>query len=328
LAFLKSAADRYGFVVKPIIYFREQVEWFLSAYAHWVRVGRTDDHPSCYFRRANLNYADYAGICERLVAAFGRQVLSVRIYDRRELAGGDIRRDILRVTETDCAGCNFAAAEANASISTVQIEVIRSAQMNKTSAKRFARETSPLLRQMDVAAPELYRLLAPAQIAEMRRHYRDGNEWVRKTFFPDRPGPLFRSKIPDAFEPADPTLLAALAEKLLNALEQQRGEQAAAAKRERRRRRVHVAKAEARRERKRGRRHARKMAHRLLNAEAAMRAKLERRDRRKAERGRVAAERRRVAKAELIAVRAREAEARRQQRRRNRGEQRKAEELF
>ena len=97
----------------------------------------------------------------------------------------------------------------------VQIEAIRSAKMSRAAARDFVRATTPLLRQVET--PELYRFVSPSVIAELRRYYRDGNEWVRKTFFPDREAPLFRSAIPDSYEEADSRLLHSLAAKLIDA---------------------------------------------------------------------------------------------------------------
>ncbi len=219
LSLLKSAADDHRLSVKPIIYLREQVEWLLSAYAQAVKKGQTHAHIADYLRTGHavsVGLADYAKVCRNLAGVFGRENLIVRIYDCLKLTNGDVRHDMLRVTGTDGHSCNFAVTETNASISAVQIEAIRLQQITGPTARRFARQSAQLLKQMP-GAPDLYRIVAPAQIAEVRRRHQDGNEWLRHAFFPERAPPLFRSAIPDSYEQIDGRCLQRLAADLIDA---------------------------------------------------------------------------------------------------------------
>ena len=84
LGFLRNAGDRHGLTIKPIIYLREQVEWFLSVYANAMQSGQMEKNISDYLHGANRGFADYAKICGNLAQVFDRGNSIVRVYDRSE----------------------------------------------------------------------------------------------------------------------------------------------------------------------------------------------------------------------------------------------------
>ena len=123
---LASIARRHEFSVKIIVYLREQVDWLMSCYAQAIRKGRLSESFIDYI--GNDAYSErvrYDAICQRWGDAFGLRNVVPRIYDRNLLVGGDVRRDVLQVTDTSAVGCVFADVVNNPSINALQIEALR-----------------------------------------------------------------------------------------------------------------------------------------------------------------------------------------------------------
>lgn len=79
--------------VKVVIYLREQSAYLLSAYAQHIHANKSTVSLD-EFERKTFN-ANYLKLLGRLESTFGRQQLTIRIYDRKQLVANNIIDDFL-----------------------------------------------------------------------------------------------------------------------------------------------------------------------------------------------------------------------------------------
>jgi hypothetical protein len=79
--------------VTIIVYIREQLEYLLSAYSQRIQANVATETFDSYAERLNINYDIFLRGWENI---FGRDLLRVRVYDRKRLWQGDIVRDFYR----------------------------------------------------------------------------------------------------------------------------------------------------------------------------------------------------------------------------------------
>ena len=93
-----SVARDFGFFdVSIVVYLREQVGYFLSAYAQAVKA-RKVVWTMAEFERAHFR-ADYYSFLRKWDYAFPENRINARLFDRDALIGGDICSDFLRSSE-------------------------------------------------------------------------------------------------------------------------------------------------------------------------------------------------------------------------------------
>ncbi len=103
---LKKLLTSTGQEVRLILYCREPVAAFSSRYSTLLKIGHTNK-----MRAPNAEQLDhfynYLSIADRWAAVFGRDSLTVRLFSREALSGGDIRRDFLEVLGIPAASLSF-----------------------------------------------------------------------------------------------------------------------------------------------------------------------------------------------------------------------------
>ena len=93
IARLQSLAHALAEEVKIVIYLRDQPDMFLSAYSTGIKAGRDAEmRPPV---KSGTYYYDYEQIIAAWAGVFGQSAMIVRVFDRRELVGGDIIDDFL-----------------------------------------------------------------------------------------------------------------------------------------------------------------------------------------------------------------------------------------
>lgn len=195
--FLSDLADD----VRIVVYLRRQDDSLLSMYGEFMRRGFSgvsfDQFVNNVFEDPDkLPHIFYRRSLELWANAFGAERISVRLFDRANLIGADILTDFLDVA--------FAGKVPDLS------EVRRSAQDNtglSAPALEFLRMLHPyilfekdgrinLLRRalnskIERLPQEPRPRLSQEQSDRIMNHFATGNEWVRSTFLPDHPAPLF-----------------------------------------------------------------------------------------------------------------------------------------
>ncbi len=112
--------------IKIIFYARQQADFLVSQYSTNIVNGRTS--PLVYPTQTNLerNF-DYYGLLRRWEAVFGREAIIARVFDRSQLAGGDVVQDICEVIGLDWAALSGATRppRLNESLDHETIEFLR-----------------------------------------------------------------------------------------------------------------------------------------------------------------------------------------------------------
>ncbi|ABN79172.1 hypothetical protein [Cereibacter sphaeroides] len=179
--------------VRILVYLRDPVDYAISMYDTALKIGSTAAAPAPPVAGGPT---DYARILKRWADAFGQENLTVRLFDRAELTGGDILQDF-----ADAAGINtqdFVTVNIhNPSLGRLGQQLLL--RVNKR-LPRYRRDGSPNPVRGDIVGLfERFLVggsrLAPDQkmIAAYNATFASSNEWVRQTFFPDRPT-LFRER--------------------------------------------------------------------------------------------------------------------------------------
>lgn len=187
--------------VRIIVYLRRQDSAMLSMYAEYMRRGFSGPTFDQFLDRqlsldTDIPYLDYQRMLTNWIEVFGLESITVRLFDRAGLRDGDVLVDflaqVLAPSELDLAEL-VPSSESNVSLSAPALE--------------FLRRLHPFLpfRQEGVENPERARLqdrinqlpesprpeLSAAQSARITDYFRAGNDWLGRTFFPDRDGPVF-----------------------------------------------------------------------------------------------------------------------------------------
>ncbi len=107
---LKDLLTSSGQEVRLILYCREPVAAFASRYSTLLKIGHVN--PMRVPRPIQLErWYDYLAIANRWTEVFGRNSLTVRLFSRDAMKGGDIRRDFCDVLGLEEAPMTFDYAE-------------------------------------------------------------------------------------------------------------------------------------------------------------------------------------------------------------------------
>jgi hypothetical protein len=91
---LRDTLLRIADVVEVIVYLRRQDEVVLSEYSTRVKAGFTDPFA---LQRTHLIKYNYAALLDRWAAVFGRDHISIRLFEKEAFEGGDLIADFLHV---------------------------------------------------------------------------------------------------------------------------------------------------------------------------------------------------------------------------------------
>ncbi len=186
--------------VRIVVYLRRQDDAVLSMYGEFMRRGY-HGAPFAEFVENALRpdptppYLNYRRLLGHWIEAFGAQAITVRLFDRAELVDGDVLTDFMAQVlgrRPDLAGL-VPSGNGNESLSAPALEFLRLIQpmvpfqMNNTVNPARQRLERRINRLPGTPRPQM----SATQSARIMAHYRAANDWLRQTFFPDRPGPLF-----------------------------------------------------------------------------------------------------------------------------------------
>lgn len=191
----------FGDDIQIVVYLRRQDDSLLSMYGEFMRRGfaaptfekftedalrDTDMLPHIFYRR----------ILEFWVRSFGRERITVRLFDRARLIGGDILADFLDVVFAgkvpDLSGMKRSPQD-NTGLSAPVLEFLRRMQPHipfdhNGIANPQRRKLQARIEQLPT---EPRPRLSKQQSDRIMTHFAPANEWVRSTFLPDLPTPLF-----------------------------------------------------------------------------------------------------------------------------------------
>lgn len=190
--------------VRIVIYLRRQDDSLLSMYSEYMRRGFSDVVFDRFLDDTLNNphivpYIFHRRILEFWLHAFGKEFLSVRIFDRAELFGNDILIDFFnivfsgRIPELSMLR---RSSEGNTTLSAPAIEFLRRLQpyipFEKDGGLNQRRE---ILRGKIGNLPNDPKpRISREQSDRIMSQFTQGNEWVRSTFMPDRHLPLFSNR--------------------------------------------------------------------------------------------------------------------------------------
>lgn len=187
--------------IRIVVYLRRQDEAVLSMYGEFMRRGYSDQGFEAFIEgalgpNATPPYIQYRRVLEYWIEAFGAEAIRVHLFDRGQMIGGDILQDFLQ----RCFGPGMAdmtgftpSRQDNRSLSAPAMEALRRLQPwlpfyagdSVNPARQALEERIDRLPQ--APRPRLSR----AQSERIMARFNRGNGWVRRTFLPELPAPLF-----------------------------------------------------------------------------------------------------------------------------------------
>lgn len=184
--------------VEVLCYLRPQAELITSHYSTRLRMGetRTLDDVAHSLLRTDVPYGDYLGLLERYAGVFGEDRITVRIFDRDALVGGDIVTDFAAAVGFDPGLLVDGVDALNTSISSAGQEVLRVFNRHHDDLRpgvgpyRMAKTIAD-------AFPGRGDQLSPEMAERSQRVFAADNEEVRRRFRPDL-ATLFASPATDS----------------------------------------------------------------------------------------------------------------------------------
>jgi hypothetical protein len=186
VAELKSVLDGLFSSIRVLVYLRDPVDYAVSMYDTAIKMGGIPPGP----RPAKKDgKTDYKALLKSWVSAFGKDAITVRLFDRRELHQGDILADFAQAAQIDAT--DFVQIKAaNPSMNLLGQALLK--QVNR-KLPRFAGQGRPNPHRKQIHQTfERYFGQGPkyvpdaALVQSYRTTFAASNEWVRSMFFPER----------------------------------------------------------------------------------------------------------------------------------------------
>lgn len=187
--------------VRILVYLRRQDDALLSMYGEYMRRGFGGMTFDSFVDEALGNtvmvpYIFHRRILEFWNESFGRDRVTVRIFDRDELVGQDILTDFFDVVFSgnppDMSQLRRSAND-NTGLSAPALEFLR--QMHPFISYHWNGKPNPLRQRLqgriETLPVEPRARLSREQSERIMARFSSANEWVRTTYFPDKPAPLF-----------------------------------------------------------------------------------------------------------------------------------------
>ncbi len=175
--------------MRVVFYCRRYSDFFEADYKQRAKNGRLPPDGSGFVRdrlariRDNPHQHSYAGAVGRMRAAFPGVAVVPLLYDRAEMANGNVIDDFLaRVGVTPPRGCST-ELPANPSLSRVASEAFG------IVTRALGRKRSRQLRRQAVSDPVMFRrndVLEPQERAWLDSFLTEADDGFRREFFPDR----------------------------------------------------------------------------------------------------------------------------------------------
>jgi hypothetical protein len=170
-----------GHEVAIIAYVRRQDRYIESRYNQHVKSTRRLMANVSRFAQDQLGALDYYEQFRRWAAAFGRENLEVRIYDRAGFRGGDVRLDFLDALGIDERGLSFDEGMSNVSLGYSAVQFLRRFNaIPHTGIQR--RMVLRLLEQRDRRHPEHTSFFSPEERCAIMERFRESNRRFAKEF--------------------------------------------------------------------------------------------------------------------------------------------------
>jgi hypothetical protein len=109
-------------VVEVIVYLRRQDEVVLSEYSMRVKAGYAEPFA---LKRTHLIKYNYAALLDRWAAVFGREHISIRLFEREAFEGGDLIADFLHVIHYPGSASLSRVPPQNVSLDVTCLEYLR-----------------------------------------------------------------------------------------------------------------------------------------------------------------------------------------------------------
>lgn len=194
--------------VKVVLYLRRQDLFLESLWAQYVKSGHMEEGLTAFAaRKKNSIACDYAAGVRSLQEAFGAENLIIRVYDRKQLVGGDTVEDFLQaigIRDTS----SFVRPEVPKNPSLSPSMTLLKLYANRSHC-HLSEERDylcrPALQVSDLDPVKRGSFFTPQQRQELMARYEEGNAWIAReclgredgVLFPAAPGEMERP----AFEP-------------------------------------------------------------------------------------------------------------------------------
>jgi hypothetical protein len=203
-ALLRRSLNDAGFAVRVLVYVREQREWLMSRYAQAVKRRRWTVRLQDYILSVNRDRLNHARRIKPLVKIFGRENLSVRVFDGHSLIENDVRKDFLSTLGVDYANWSFRDTEINRSANLLEVELLRAMNALAGNAHfnnaRFLDFSATFHKEQGwPSSRDLYRLVDPEIMRSLGSYFAEQNEEFRRQILPEIEPPIFKSVIPDRY---------------------------------------------------------------------------------------------------------------------------------
>lgn len=185
--------------IEIVIYLRRQDDAIVSMYGEFMRRGYNNQTFAEFFqgaiaRPAVPHFLQYRVLLEYWLEAFGADAIRVLLFDRAQMVGNDVLTDFMaRIFDiTDLKGLER-PSEDNRSLSAPALEFLRRLQPFVPFFRddRVNPVRQALWSQINKLPDQPRAHMSRAQSERVLERYQKGNEWVRQTFLPDHPAPLF-----------------------------------------------------------------------------------------------------------------------------------------
>jgi len=184
--------------VRIVSYIRRQDDYLISAWCRWW----FKRYPSIgdYIGSALRKEADWSGILRSWERVFGRNCITVRLFEQGSLLADDIVEDFLDTLRISRNGCAANPARVNVTMDETLIEI--AGDVGEVFASHQETEFLKLATELlGNSAAKTYvgsRLLSLNERRAILGRYEDGNEAVRGKYFPGIPAGrrLFREPSP------------------------------------------------------------------------------------------------------------------------------------
>lgn len=187
--------------IEIVIYLRRQDDSLLSMYGEYLKRGYAGPQFDGFVEEALRNrgmvpYIFYKHILGLWQKSFGAERIKVRIFDRKELVGGDILIDLFDlIFQGDIPDLSelVRTKNDNTGFSAPALEFLRRIHpyipFRENGAPNQTRQR--LQGRIDQLPIEPRPRLSAEQSNRIMKYFEADNEWVRSTFLPDHPAPLF-----------------------------------------------------------------------------------------------------------------------------------------
>lgn len=156
---------------------------------------------------------DHRGILERWRAAFPSAAFTVRLFERQSFVAGDLIRDFCDASGVDWRPDQQMPPRLNETLSYQALRLL--ARINERVPRWLDGRINPNRAALASSFLESFATFPPycpsrSELMRYSAHYRDSEEWVRATFFPERNGLWSELAVRDDDDPRFPATLTPL----------------------------------------------------------------------------------------------------------------------